>query len=79
MEVPFSDVVATYSDTPHRRLIDLCRDGLAEVPMFGRLRYAKARPDLPLHRHFGCLEVHFRDRGEQHFQLEDQVYPLNGW
>jgi AraC-like DNA-binding protein len=78
MEVPFSDIVATYSDTPHRRLIDLRKDGLAEVPMFGRLCYAKARPDLPLHRHFGCLEVHFRDRGEQHFQLEDQVYLLNG-
>jgi AraC-like DNA-binding protein len=78
MEVPFSDIVATYLDAPHRRLVDLRPDGLAEVPSFGWLCYAKARPDLPIHRHFGCLEVHFRDRGEQHFQLGDETYLLRG-
>ena len=78
MEVPFSDVVARYCDTPNRRLVDLRPDGLAEVPMFGWLCYPKARPDLPIHRHFGCLEVHFRDRGEQRFQLGDQIYLLHG-
>jgi AraC-like DNA-binding protein len=76
--VPFMDIVATYSDAPHRRLVDLRPDGLAELPAFGRLSYTKARPDLPIHRHFGSLEVHYRDRGEQHFQLGEEIHHLQG-
>jgi AraC-like DNA-binding protein len=72
------DIVATYSDAPHRRLVDLRPDGLPEFPAFGRLSYTKARPDLPIHRHFGCIEVHYRDRGEQHFQLDAEIYHMRG-
>jgi AraC-like DNA-binding protein len=75
---PDVDIVATYSDAPHRRLVDLRTDGLAEVSQFGRLSYAKARPDLPLHRHFGILEVHYLERGEQYWQLGDQTYHMEG-
>ena len=76
--VPFMDIAATYSDLPHRRLVDLRPDGLAEIPAFGRLSYAKSRPDLPIHRHFGCLEFHYRDRGEQHFQVNNEMYLMRG-
>ena len=37
-----------------------------------------AKPDLPVHRHPGCLEIHFREPGEQAFQVADQLYRLNG-
>jgi AraC-like DNA-binding protein len=78
MEVPFMDIVANYSDAPHRRLVDLRRDGLAEIPAYGRLCYTRARPDLPIHRHFRCVEIHYRDRGEQCFYLGDRTYRLQG-
>jgi AraC-like DNA-binding protein len=76
--VPFMDIVATYSDAPHRRLVDLRPDGLPEFPAFGRLSYAKTRPDLPVHRHFRCIEIHYRDRGDQHFQVKEKIYQLQG-
>lgn len=72
------DIVATYSNMPHRRLLDLRRDGLTEIPAFGRLCYARTRPDLPVHRHFGCIEIHFRDRGEQYFDLGGRAFHLQG-
>jgi AraC-like DNA-binding protein len=78
MNVPFMDMVATYSDTPQRRLIDLRRDGLPEIPALGRLCYTWARPDLPVHRHFGCIEIHYRDRGAQFFQQGGQMHRLQG-
>jgi AraC-like DNA-binding protein len=74
MRVPYLDIVATYTDEPHWRLLDLRPDGLAEIVAFGRLSYAKARPDIPLHRHTGVIEVHYRDRGEQYWQIGSQVY-----
>ena len=46
---PYVDIVAMYSDAPHWRLLDLRRDGLAEVSQFGRISYTNARP-VPLHR-----------------------------
>ena len=75
---PYVDIVAMYSDAPHWRLLDLRRDGLAEVSQFGRISYTKARPDIPLHRHFGIFEVHYRERGEQYWQLGDQIYHMEG-
>ncbi len=76
--VPFADIIASYSDAPHRRLVDLRPDGVAEVSQFGRLSYNKARPDIPLHRHFGIIEFHFRERGEQYWQLGDQTHHMEG-
>jgi AraC-like DNA-binding protein len=78
MRVPYTDMVANYMDTPHRRLFDLREDGLSEIPWLGWYFYSSAKPDLPLHRHFGCLEVHFRERGEQIFRVADQLYHLRG-
>ncbi len=49
------DIQALYMDAPHRRVVDLRRDGLAEVPMLGMYSYSRARPDLPVHRHEGGL------------------------
>ena len=51
---------------------------MAEVSQFGRLSYTKARPDIPLHRHFGIIEVHYRERGEQYWLLGDRTYQMEG-
>jgi AraC-like DNA-binding protein len=74
MRVPYLDIVALYADKPHWRLLDLRPDGLKEVVAFGRLSYADARPDIPLHRHTGIIEVHYRHRGEQYWQIGDKVF-----
>jgi AraC-like DNA-binding protein len=74
MRVPYLDIVAKYADMPHWKLLDLRLDGLAEVVAFGWLSYTKARPDIPIHRHAGVLEVHYRDQGEQYWQLGDRLY-----
>jgi AraC-like DNA-binding protein len=78
MRVPHLDVVATYIDAPYRRLLDLRPDGLKEIIAFGRFNYSEARPDIPIHRHFGVIEICYRDRGEQYFQLENQTYHMQG-
>jgi AraC-like DNA-binding protein len=77
-KVPYTDIVSKYTDTPHRKLLDLRPDGLAEFPVFGRISYPKARLDLPVHRHFGGMEVRFRDRGYQVFQVANETHRIQG-
>ena len=78
MRIGYTDIVANYMDTPHRRMLDLRRKGLAEIPLLGWQSYSKAKPDLPLHRHRGCLEIHLCERGSQFFQVGQRRYCLNG-
>jgi AraC-like DNA-binding protein len=78
MPVPYTNIVAQYMDTPERRILDLRQDGLPEIPLLGWQCYSKARPDLPLHSHRGCLEIHYRERGEQTFQVADRLYHVRG-
>ena len=78
MRVPFTDIRVEYMDTPERRVIDLRRDGIKDIPMLGRCSYSHARPDLPAHRHPGVIEVHYLDRGKQFFEVESQEYQLHG-
>lgn len=78
MRIRYTNIVARCSDTPQRRIFDLRAAGLPEIPMLGWYGYRRARPDLPLHRHRGCLEIHFRERGEQPFQIAQREYPLHG-
>ena len=72
------DIVARYQDTSSRRVLDLRPAGLAEVPVLGRYSYTEARPDVPVHRHFGCLEVHYCASGQQVFEVGSQRYTLRG-
>jgi AraC-like DNA-binding protein len=78
MRVPYTDVRVEYMDTPERRVLDLRADGLAEVPLLGWQHYNHARPDLPLHRHLGTIEICLMGRGHQLFRIEDQDYHLGG-
>jgi len=78
MRVPYMDMHAEYMDTPHRRVIYLRPDGLDEIPMLGRYSYTHARPDLPVHRHFGGIEFCYRERGNQVFEVGGQQYHLHG-
>ena len=72
------DIVAHYQDTSYRRVLDLRPAGLAEVPVLGRYSYTEARPDVPVHRHFGCLEVHYCASGRQVFEVGSERYTLRG-
>jgi len=78
MQVRYTNIVAKCMDTPHRRMFDLQHDGLPEIPLLGWLCYSKAKPDLPLHRHAGCMEFHYCERGKQVFQVGSQLYHLQG-
>jgi AraC-like DNA-binding protein len=78
MRVPFMDIVARYQDTPQRRVLDLRRAGLRDVPVLGWYSYSEARPDVPLHRHFGCLEVHYCAGGRQVQQVDAERFALRG-
>jgi AraC-like DNA-binding protein len=59
-------------------MLDLRQDGLPEIPLLGWQCYSKARPDLPLHRHSGCMEFHYCERGNQVFQVGERLYRLQG-
>ncbi len=72
------DIDAQYMDAPHRRVLDLRREGLADVPMLGMYSYTHARPDLPVHRHAGGWEICYLERGSQLFEVRQQVYRLRG-
>ncbi len=65
-------------DAAHRRVLDLRRSGLADVPMLGRYSYAHARPDLPVHCHQGGWEICYLERGSQSFEVGQQQYRLRG-
>jgi AraC-like DNA-binding protein len=72
------DIEAQYMDAPHRRVVDLRPDGLADVPMLGTYSYSRARPDLPVHRHVGGWEICFLERGNQVFEVGHETYQLRG-
>ncbi len=78
MRVAYMDIDAQYMDTPHRRVLDLRREGLADVPMLGMYSYSHARPDLPEHRHAGGWEICFLERGNQFFEVGQRTYRLRG-
>lgn len=78
MQIRYTDIAANTMDAPHRRMFDLGDDGLPEIPLLGWQSYSWARPDLPLHRHRRCIEIHFLERGEQVFQVGEQVYHMRG-
>lgn len=67
-----------YVDTPERRVLDLRRDGLTEVPLLGRYSYSHAHFELPIHCHSGVLEICYLGRGRQFFKCVQQEYYLSG-
>ncbi|MDX9868999.1 MAG: AraC family transcriptional regulator [Kiritimatiellia bacterium] len=52
-----------YSDTPERRVFDLSRSGVPEVPALGASRYGHAISPVSAHRHAGCAEIGLCLRG----------------
>lgn len=72
------DVVARYMDTPERRVLDLRPVGIAHIPMLGVYNYSFARPDLPVHRHAGGMEICYLYRGNQIFEVGGRNYHLHG-
>ena len=52
-----------YSDTPERRVYDLSKAGLPEVPALGLSRYGRVIAPVAAHRHAACFEIGLCLRG----------------
>ncbi len=52
-----------YSDTPERRVFDLSRSGLPEVPALGLSRHRHVITPIAAHRHASCFEIGLCLRG----------------
>jgi AraC-like DNA-binding protein len=56
-------LVVIYSDTPERRVFDLSRSGLPEIPALGFSRYSQVVAPIAAHRHASCFEIGLCLRG----------------
>jgi AraC-like DNA-binding protein len=65
-------------DTRDRRVLDLRKDGLDEIPVLGWFRYANSRRDLPLHCHHETVEICYLVRGTRLFVVEGRNHELRG-
>jgi AraC-like DNA-binding protein len=61
-----------------RRVLDLSRIGLSEVPVLGRYEYCSARPGLATHVHPYSVEVCYLERGCQTYRTGSREYHLVG-
>jgi len=61
-----------------RRVLDLAKVGLEEVPVFGRYEYCSARPGLATHTHPNAVEICYLERGCQTYRTQGREYHLVG-
>jgi AraC-like DNA-binding protein len=61
-----------------RRVLDLGRIGIPEVPVFGRYEYASAHSGLRTHTHPGAVEICYLERGLQTYRAGGREYHLVG-
>ncbi|MDD3927519.1 MAG: AraC family transcriptional regulator, partial [bacterium] len=52
--------------------------GFAGQLSLGRYRYCRAHPPLQIHRHQGCMEICFLDRGMQVYEVDGRRYVMTG-
>lgn len=63
-------------NTSERRVLNLEHAGLPAIPMLGYCHYRQSRPDVPLHHHPGCIEIHFGVRNTIAFSVENRTWRL---
>ncbi len=61
-----------------RRVLDLSKIGLAEVPVLGRYEYSSARPGLATHIHPHTVEICYLERGCQTYRTAEREFHLVG-
>ncbi len=73
---PISNLNFAYMNTSERRVLNLEPAGLPEIPMLGYCQYRNPRPDVPLHWHPGCIEIHYGVRNALTFGFNHRLYRL---
>ena len=63
-------------DTPERRVFDLSCEGVPEIPVLGMNRSVRASEGSFFHRHDGCMEITYCDRGSVKFDCGGRAYSL---
>ncbi len=58
--------------------IPLSRSGVGDVVMLGRYNYTNASDVLGEHRHPGCIEICYLEKGRQTYRLDNKNYRLKG-
>ncbi|WP_233194492.1 AraC family transcriptional regulator [Aquimarina sp. I32.4] len=52
--------------------------GINRCLQFGYYKYSKVGKQLPVHQHIDSIEICFCINGEQHYQVNDELFKLNG-
>ncbi|WP_103068004.1 AraC family transcriptional regulator [Aquimarina sediminis] len=64
---------------PDERLVYFLPDyGINRCLQFGYYKYSKVRPQLSLHQHSNVIEICFCIKGEQHYEMDNQLFRLHG-
>jgi AraC-like DNA-binding protein len=64
--------------TRERLILDLRAFGFSEVPAIGRYNYPASHPPLRTESHEGLIEVCILEKGEQIYNINEEVYILRG-
>lgn len=65
-----------YLDSRELRNITLEEDGIYCVPMLGYTHFAKSKPYVDEHRHPGCIEIAYCQRGSLCFELDGEPFEI---
>ena len=65
-----------YVESREQRAVSLEKDGIPFVPVLGYTHFADSRPYVDEHRHPGCIEIAFCQRGSLCFELEGTPFQL---
>ncbi|MDA3924809.1 MAG: AraC family transcriptional regulator [Kiritimatiellae bacterium] len=76
MTSAISNLNFEYMNTSERRVLNLENVGLPAIPMLGYCNYRHSRPDVPLHHHPGCIEIHLGIRNTLSFSIENRGWRL---
>ncbi|MFT4156289.1 AraC family transcriptional regulator [Parafilimonas sp.] len=61
-----------------RKIIDLRQYGFQNVVVLGKYNYTQAKEQLPLHTHRSMMEICFCSKGEQEYEVNENVYKIKG-
>ena len=64
--------------TNERTIIDFSKWGIDGIAVIGHYKYYKVHPQLPRHNHSNMIEIVYCARGEQIYEVNEQVYSIKG-
>ncbi len=64
--------------TNERTIINFSKWGIDGIAVIGHYKYFQVHPQLPRHNHSNMIEVVFCAKGEQVYEVNEQVYSIKG-